>query len=1331
MVEMEKRKSVVDPVRSAYESPTFDNDVSIRVNEAIGSASISPSGRDVVLASREGLHIIDLDSPYSPPRHLPHRSPWEVADVQWSPFAARDYWIISTSNQKALVWNLELATPRAPIEFILHAHDRAITDINFSAHHPDLLATCAVDSFVHCWDLRIPIRPVMTFADWNAGATQVKWNRQDEHIVASSHDKFLQIWDERKGAYPLKTIEAHATKIYGVDWNRTRATGVLTCGLDKTIKFWDYSREDGLPERVIETPFPVWRARHTPFGWGVLAMPQRENTDLHMYDRRLKEGSKQVKKVEPVYSFGGHKDNVKEFLWRTRGGLEGGVDNRDFQLVSWGKDRELRLHKIDADILRTVGYEKGKEVRRKLNLTRSGAVYRSFHHDHPLRPVSKESGALDDQPRGQLTAGMNKAPIPAPYEYQKASSFKTMSTGMQVRVASKRAMNPITWMEGVKIERGTGTARRPGSRPSLIPAEQGWTYETPESLGDEITGAGIKYKKVTFEKIDVPGRTATVALSGPWGADSKPAFLRINLKFPKVYPRDATPRYTIEKTSSVISDDTLAKVHMEVQSIADYHMTRKRGCLDAIIGYLLGERGLEESISWLGDEIDLADIASSSDEEDGVGADFATVQSQDLEMSGTDVIGTINANANVPLPKACGAVWADNGRLVCFFPPKPEPKPLFSLVSLRGSDRMSRSQRLFEGFGRLNGSSLGGDPMSSINGEENASDLDSSSSSSTSSSEDVINVPGRFQPPAAWRGGMVRFRGTSQNSSTGLGSGLGSKISPVKPKSYISIHDMTDILPSKRALAEEYEIYGDGPSLCEHNAGVARRHGCHELADIWEFCKLILANEVPLEIMPQQHRREQILVLAKRALVRIKRKDSGLDLAFDEAEAVANPKLKGRVKWGHHPFAQSWFIPKLFEHFERLGDVQMLGMLACIFAEPAAKEAVSNAMVRLQQPHLPMSMQAPAFSLDYFPSQEIAWSLFQPKLSVPLRSTPTTSGSSTNAGPTSEKLDKRLDIYGSAGSSNGPWGSDTGPSDPATPHSDGITPPVLSRSSTYRGGGTASFSSSPEHHHVRRSQSNLANAFASLSRPFSITASSSPPAHAKRATDGDVSTSAPTSGITWGANTVYTSTNDAVHVPPGSGHRRSTSRAAPRRGTAIFPSMADLSYDTNPSTPDSDDGIHEQLSDDDGDAPLPPSSSLSNSTNTLDGLGVSIKVTLRNQDRFDDEGCVSAPLLDLGLAERYRGYRQAYANLLGVWGLPIQSAEVRKFDGLPSYWGRVERGWGKEGAAVGERGQSLVLGDAREGTGRAGRECRVCWTRVTGLHLSYPERACDTEFEHE
>lgn len=253
---------------SAFESPTFGEDSSFHVEQPVGSMSISPCGRDVVLASKEGLHVIDLDSPYSPPRYLPHHTPWEVADVQWSPFAARDYWVVSTSNQKALVWNLAMQTGENSIEHVLHAHTRAITDINFSAHHPDLLATCAVDSFVHCWDLRTPSKPAISFSDWFAGATQVKWNRQDPNVIASSHDKFLRIWDTRMGAYPIKSIEAHDTKIYGVDWNRVRPGALVTCSLDKTIKFWDYTVDDEVPEKVITTPFPVWRARNTPFGWG-------------------------------------------------------------------------------------------------------------------------------------------------------------------------------------------------------------------------------------------------------------------------------------------------------------------------------------------------------------------------------------------------------------------------------------------------------------------------------------------------------------------------------------------------------------------------------------------------------------------------------------------------------------------------------------------------------------------------------------------------------------------------------------------------------------------------------------------------------------------------------------------------------------------------------------------------------------------------------------------------------------------------------------------------------------------------------------------------------
>lgn len=419
--------------------------------------------------------------------------------------------MVSTSNQKALVWNLAMVNPRASIEHVLHAHSRAITDINFSAHHPDIIATCAVDSYVHCWDLRQPARPIMTFCDWFAGATQVKWNRQDPHILASSHDRFLRIWDNRKGAYPLRSIGAHATKIYGVDWNRTDTKNVATCSLDKTIKFWDYTGSTDEPTWLIHTPFPVWRARHTPFGSGLLAMPQRMDFSLHLYDRRLGREGQRSRAIQPTHKFDGHTDKVKEFLWRSRGSISDGFDHREFQLISWGTDGFLRLHRLDENILQTIGFEKGMEATNNVSVTRKNAKYQTFHGGVPREEKGTFNDTLDGPfhvtgatgTNSSAASGMtiSRASIRLDGTFSKAM-FTSLMSGR--RGHPRQTVDPILWMRGVKIgKQGVSlSASAKSSANLLLPTLKTYqTWDTFESVAEEIIHVGEKFHNVKFDEV--------------------------------------------------------------------------------------------------------------------------------------------------------------------------------------------------------------------------------------------------------------------------------------------------------------------------------------------------------------------------------------------------------------------------------------------------------------------------------------------------------------------------------------------------------------------------------------------------------------------------------------------------------------------------------------------------------------------------------------------------------------------------------------------------------------------------------------------------------------
>ncbi|RPB01839.1 hypothetical protein L873DRAFT_1827113 [Choiromyces venosus 120613-1] len=1059
---------------SAFNSPTFTLDMSIKVDAPVGSMYVFYGAGSYGGGWGQvgfGLHIVDLDNPYDPPRFLPHLTAWSVADVQWSPHASHSHWVVSTSNQKAIVWNLVLPSRKA-IEHVLHSHTRAITDINFSAHQPNTLATCSIDSFVHCWDLRTPRRPVMSFCDWFAGATQVKFNRQNEHILASSHDKYLYIWDMRMGAHEIRKISAHSTKIYGLDWNRTRPSGIVTCALDKTVKFWNYEQSpQDTPERVINTSFPVWRARHTPFGRGILTMPQRGDTSLYLWDRRMKADHIDT----PVAMFEGHTDHVKEFLWRWRGGeSEDGLDDREFQLVSWGLDKDIRLWSIDKEIMERVGHDPKKKMR--FRVTRRGAQYKTYRDE---AAIVKESGTASKE-GGFMRAGRKR----------------------------RKEINPITWMKGVKIGRripGSG-GESEGSRNSTRGSGLfGIGWDGPETLGDEISLVGVKFPKINFEKVNIAARTCTVSLTGPWGTENKWVFLRADITFPPDYPGDAKslPVFTLERTNS-IPDSNLEVIDANLKKIAEVHVGKTRVCLEPCLCYLLGERA--ENAAWVGSE---DEGRSSSDDDDGVvGLGIRSTE----EEEGVGGLPEINNQASVPLPRVCGATWANDGRLVCFFPPKeerPGPRSLLSSLAVRDGERMRQSSgRLWECFGRLYTSTTGprrrGHWLSEADGDTSENSYSTSSNSSSDESDDSISG-GPLRPTLGWRlhGNIGKGfrRGGSTDRSTQRSTGTGVKtitgFNSTKPKNVVSIHDFSYLLPAKRELAVEYKVSGEGPEICRHNANVAEKYGYIDMADVWRLIEMVLCNEVPLEICgdPENSENEDNDGLKDKmtAITNVGTKEDPINVAY-----------WGEIKWGAHPLGGRWLVEDLFNYFQRKADVQMLAMLSCIFCEADPADEFEGGP-KLPFEDVPLPGKVTAYTLEYFSTLELARQT-QSMMSV---------------SPQHHSASMTPMTHGSFGSSNGGGFN----SDPSMPYSTGTTPPLRNYGLDVDGFSSfPSLSSSPEQtHHYRKSTAGMAANFsAGLVRAFGP-GTGSPPTR-KRPSPAESlmgNFTNATSGVTWGPITTF------------------------------------------------------------------------------------------------------------------------------------------------------------------------------------------------------------------
>uniref|UniRef100_A0A669BSS4 WD repeat domain 59 n=1 Tax=Oreochromis niloticus TaxID=8128 RepID=A0A669BSS4_ORENI len=298
--------------------------------------SVDCLGSHAVLSGRRFLYLVNLESPSEPSRKIGRQSKWDVGTVQWNPHRSEAHVFAASSNQRVDLYSWRDGCGEAHTS--LQGHTRVISDLDWSWFEPEFLVTSSVDTYIYIWDTRDTRKPTLALSAV-AGASQVKWNKKNQNLLASSHDGDVRIWDKRKPNTAAEYVAAHLSKIHGLDWHPDSEFIFATSSQDNSVRFWDY-RQPRKYLNILSCQVPVWKARYTPFSNGLVTVmvPQlrRENSLLLWSTLDLN---------SPVHAFVGHDDVVLEFQWRPQ--KEG---SKDYQLVTWSRDQTLRIWRVDPQL---------------------------------------------------------------------------------------------------------------------------------------------------------------------------------------------------------------------------------------------------------------------------------------------------------------------------------------------------------------------------------------------------------------------------------------------------------------------------------------------------------------------------------------------------------------------------------------------------------------------------------------------------------------------------------------------------------------------------------------------------------------------------------------------------------------------------------------------------------------------------------------------------------------------------------------------------------------------------------------------------------------------
>eukprot|EP00795_Rhopilema_esculentum_P001709 gene1709-16188_t len=372
-----------------------------------------------------------------------------------------------------------------------------------------------------------------------AGPSQVKWNKTSEYLFASTHDGDVRVWDTRKGNIPLAYIAAHLSKIHGLDWSFTKENSFVTASNDSTVKFWNV-HSPKQAKASLSTGAPVWRARYTPFGDGLLTVVvpslRRDENNLHLwhcYDLS-----------SPVHTFSGHQDVILEFQWRSRE-IRGQIE---YQLVTWSKDQTIKIWAVSPKVVKACS-------------------------EHPERHHSHRSMESTTSPHGSPPLSSQHKPMD--HENKKVTDEETIS------VAQSFADTSGDFLQKHPVE---------------IEFESRHENPPHNELQKEFDLININNPIVSFEKkVDYRRDVALSPLTIPLDAKQRVCvvsakighhLVSLNITFPPAYPNNVPPNFRFSKETNV-DHDLRSRLMKALLETANAHVKYNRTCLEPCVRQLI------------------------------------------------------------------------------------------------------------------------------------------------------------------------------------------------------------------------------------------------------------------------------------------------------------------------------------------------------------------------------------------------------------------------------------------------------------------------------------------------------------------------------------------------------------------------------------------------------------------------------------------------------------------------------------------------------------------------------------------------------------------------